>query len=86
MVTSLKVQVSLPSCDARQHPGAWAACCVSIQWHQEGCHLVRILGIHDHVMQAWWIFWTCDAGLVDLLDVREAKYRPREVTVVYAGL
>jgi hypothetical protein len=41
VVASLKVQVSLPSCDARQHPGAWAACCVSIQWHQEGCHLVR---------------------------------------------
>ena len=41
MVTSLKVQVSLPSCDDRQHPRARAAFCVTIQWHQEGCHLVR---------------------------------------------
>jgi hypothetical protein len=42
VVTSLKVQVSLPSCDACQHPRARAAFCVSIQWHQEGCHLVRL--------------------------------------------
>jgi hypothetical protein len=42
VVTSLKVQVSLPSCDARQHPSARAVFCVSIQWHQEGCHLVRL--------------------------------------------
>ena len=36
-----KLQVSLPSCDDRQHPRARAVFCVSIQRHQEGCHLVR---------------------------------------------
>ena len=30
--------------------------------------------------------WLCNEGLVDLLDVCEAKYRPREVTVVFVGL
>jgi hypothetical protein len=29
--------------DARQHPRARAAFCVSIQWHSEGCHLIRVL-------------------------------------------
>ena len=36
--------MSLPVCDVRQHPRARAAFCVSIQWHQEECHLVRVSG------------------------------------------
>ena len=32
--------MSLPVCDVRQHPRAGTAFCVSIQWHQGGCHLL----------------------------------------------
>jgi hypothetical protein len=37
-----KVQVSLPSCDDRQHPRARAAFCVRSSGIKEGCHLVRV--------------------------------------------